>query len=364
VKDTAKSSFLICDLDDSDPRQGHPGAIKIAPRLSAAALIYAARSSSHRKLAEAIQLGEWSQSVRSAEGLSRASKIIADLSLGRSANSIGRYYHALSLNRQGPQASAEANEILIDVADHGPDLFRAKARVAFATKLRNAGDTKAALKIHWEALRIVGSCEHGKLHPLFFAALQLALIKFDEGDFSGASAGFQGLEPLARQVGLEFPALLHIYYNNVAFSLIANGRAEETLRLRQILSASPFRDAYPEWQRTCVDIAHKTRPRRPSFVSISVAESFTGGLETSTVPPRPEASSCAEIILFLLVFKVIRRQLQRVSVRLFSGLPLGRLLLAAREAALSWCRARSQLGLCRWSYLRVHPAYPRPPTSS
>jgi hypothetical protein len=89
MRHTAKSSFLICDLSDCDPRQTHPGAIKVVPRLTAAALVDAARSSSHRKLAEAIQLGEFAQSIRNAEGLSRASQNILNLPLGKAPIRLG-----------------------------------------------------------------------------------------------------------------------------------------------------------------------------------------------------------------------------------------------------------------------------------
>jgi tetratricopeptide (TPR) repeat protein len=106
-----------------------------------------------------VWLGEWAQSVRSAEALSLASQKILSLPLGEAADSIGRYYRALCLNRQGQQAFAEANEILIDVADHAPMLFRAKACVAVATSLYIGGDYKAALEIYAEAARMVGSCE-------------------------------------------------------------------------------------------------------------------------------------------------------------------------------------------------------------
>jgi tetratricopeptide (TPR) repeat protein len=366
MRHTARSSFLIRDLSDCDSRQPHPGAIKIVPRLTAAALVDAARSSSHRKLAEAIQLGEFAQSIRSADGLSRASQNILNLPLGKVADSIGRYYRALTLNRQGPHAFPEANEILIDVADHGPPLFRSKAGVARATNLRNTGDSKAALEIHAEAVQIAGSCEHGTLHPLFFAALQCALIKFDEGDYRGALAAMERLEPLAKQIGLEFPALLHIYYNNLAFSLIANGRVEETSRLSEILLASPFLNAYPEWQKTCADIALKTQPRSRSFVSMSVGKPFTGEPEALTDPVTlPE--SCGESlrraeIFALLLVKVVCQKPRRIPIRLFSGQLLRRPFIAARKCAVSPRIIRAYLQALRWSYLRLYPAYPRPPT--
>jgi hypothetical protein len=364
MRHTAKSSFLIRDLTGCDPRQAHPGVIRVIPHISAAALVNAA-SSSHRKLAESIRLGEKAQAVRSAEGLSRASQDILDLPLGKIADSIGGYYHALFLNRQGPEASAEADNILTDVADHGPLLFRAKACVAMATSLRDAGDSKAALEVYTEAAQIAESCGHGGLHPIFVVAFQHALIKYDHGDFRGALADIEKLEPLASHVGLELPAVLHSYYNNLAAFLIADGRAAEATRFSEVLLSSPFRSAYPEWQRTCADLDRKTRSRPSSFVVIG--KPFTGEPDAVTEGARELPESCGESlrraeIAALLLVKVICQRHRRIQIRLFFGQFLRHLFLAARNCALSPRHFRAYLSPLRWSYLRLHPAYPRPPT--
>jgi hypothetical protein len=282
MRHTARSSFFIRDLTGCDLRQAHPGTIGVASHISAVALADAAISSSHRRLAESIHLGETAQAVRSAEGLYRASQNILGLPLGKVADCIGRYYQALFLNRQGPAALAEADKILTDVADHGPLLFRSKACVAMATNRRFAGDDKAALEIYAEAARIAEHCEHGTLHPLFWAAFQSAVIKNDEGDHRGALADIEKLEPLARQIGLELPAVLHVYCNNLAAALIANGRGEEASRFSRMLLTSPFRTAFPEWRRTCADIAKGTQPSSRSLVLIT--EPFTGEPEALTAP--------------------------------------------------------------------------------
>ena len=361
MRNTAKSSLLICDLADCDQRQTHPGAIEIIPRLTAAALIDAVRSSSHRKLAEAIQLGEFAQSVRSSRGLARASETILNLPLGKAANSIGRYYRALCLNRQGPHALAEADKILIDVADQSLPLFRAKALAALATNLRIEGDDNGALEIQAEAARIARSCENAGAHPMFMAAFQRVLVRYDEGDYASALAGLEKLAPIARQFCLTLPAIRHNYYNTLAVFLTIQGRAAEASRFYNLLLNSPFRSAYPEWQDTCADIAHKTRPRSRSFLSLSVAQPFTGEPEALTQLPAREPFSRAETVFALLVLKVIRRLPRRLPVRLFSGLRLRRLLLAHPGTASSRRRLRAQAGPYRWSYLRVYPAYPRPP---
>jgi tetratricopeptide (TPR) repeat protein len=270
------------------------------------------------------------------------------------------------LNRQGRQAFAEANEILIDVADHGPELLRGKAHVALATNLLIAGDDKAALEMYGEAARIAGSCEHGNLYPVYLTAFQRALIKYNEGDYNGALASIEKLEPLARQVGIELPAVLHSYLNTVAVCLIANARAEEASRFSEVLLTSPFRSAYPEWQNTCNDITLRTRQRSRSFVSMSVGKPFTGEPEALTEGARELPESCGKSprraeIAALLLFKVICQQHRRIPIRFFSGRLLRRLSVAARNRVLSRRHIRAYLRPLRWSYLRLYPAYPRPP---
>jgi hypothetical protein len=114
------------------------------------------------------------------------------------------------------------------------------------------------------------------------AAFQSALIKDDEGDHRGALADIERLEPLARRIGLELPAVLHFYCNNLAVALITNGRAEDATRFSKMLLTSPFRNAYPEWQRTCENIALLTQPPPRSLVLI--AESSTGEPKALTAP--------------------------------------------------------------------------------
>jgi tetratricopeptide (TPR) repeat protein len=440
MRDTAKTTFFIGGLIGCDRRQSHPGAIRVIPHISAAAFVDAATSSSHRKLAESIQLGETAQALLSAEGLSRASQNILDLPLGKVGNCVGRYYLALSLNRQGPEAFPEANRILTDVADHGPLLFRAKARVALATNLFYiASDDKAALEIYVEAARIARLCKHGKLHPAFMAAFQCALIRYADGDYRGALADIEKIEPLARQIGIELPAVLHNYYNGLASALTASGRTEEALRFSQLLLTSPFRNAYPGWQKTCTDLRRRTEP--PSRLLLLIGEPFTGELEAlkasltlardqsavesrqlsvplkdgvgtlpeysreslslagrlrpattvdaqrnprrplvagptaqatagmvfhSTTGVRPAADRTirtVEIAASLLPLKTTPRHQQcwRISDGLFSGRLPSRLHFATRMRGLCPSNTSTRLRPLRWSYHKIHHAYPRPP---
>jgi hypothetical protein len=171
-----------------------------------------------------------------------------DLPLGAKFNAIGRYYQALSINRQGPQAYPEAKKILLEVADRAPDIFRAKARVALGTNTNISGDTETAKLLYADAQRIASPGSHGVLHPTFLIRFQHAFIKASEGDHGRALDDLFNLSPLATLVGQRNPGLLQIYYCNLAMGLIRHGRVGEAEPLCGILAASPLRSLFPEWE--------------------------------------------------------------------------------------------------------------------
>jgi hypothetical protein len=80
------------------------------------------------------------------------------------------------------------------------------------------------------------------------AALHSAMIKHDNGDYRGSLADIGKLGPLATQIGLELPAVLHNYYNSIAVLLAANDKPNEASGFSGVLLTSPFRGEYPEWQ--------------------------------------------------------------------------------------------------------------------
>jgi hypothetical protein len=253
-------------------RQRPGSAVRVSPEFSAAAAIMTtAVSLSHQTLAKLVTLGEKAQQLRSAEGLAHASSQTLDLPLGEDAYWIGRYYQALAINRLGKSHFDEADAILLQVADHGPQLFRAKAHAAIGTNYTLRGDNRTALDLYACATQIARRCEPGGLHTIYTVRFQNAVIEYFEGDSRRALVAFEELMPLALQMGSEFPPVLHHYCNNLAATLGASGRLEEALHFSKVIAGSPFSRAYPEWGATCADLAEKTRTRSRSVVAIPVA---------------------------------------------------------------------------------------------
>jgi tetratricopeptide (TPR) repeat protein len=276
-------------------RQGshclYRGAAGLIPQLSAAAFINAERSRSHELMARYIEIGEQAQAARNGPVLAQVSREILSLNLLDEAESVGMYYAALSLNRRGPAAYPQANRLLREVADHGPQIFRAKARVALGTNLSILGDTKGGLSLYAEAGRVANRCQHGTLRPLFHVQIQRAHIMGAEGNHQGAVACLRSLSGLAHAVGTSTPALLHQYYNNLAWELVSNGEVEEARSLSRVLADSPFLPVYPEYKKTLAALEDSAERGQRPFV-------WVGNSEPALSVP-PDSRSGAEALAAL-----------------------------------------------------------------
>jgi hypothetical protein len=262
MKQEINRNFFISGLTGFELRRYKPGAVKIVPPL-AAALIDKTISAGRRQLASFIELGETAQALRNADALMRAGQGILNLPLPEEASAIGNYYVALSLNRRVPAAYPEANKILIDVADHGPTLFRAKALAALGANSNVTGDRATARSVQADAFRIARDCGPGGTHPICCIQIQSAATRSDEGDYKSALSMLEKLSPYIHSLGKEYMPLVHAYCNNLAVALADNGRNVEAQSLSKMLLASPFLDLHPEWQRTCADLATRVQQESP-----------------------------------------------------------------------------------------------------
>jgi tetratricopeptide (TPR) repeat protein len=269
MRQMTSNNLFIDKLAIPRQRRFHTGVMKALPQISAAIVASASALKRQELIAGYVEVGEQAQAARSGATLAQVGRGILSLNLGRETDSIGVYYAALSLNRLGPSAYGQSNALLSEVADHAPQAFRAKARVAMATNLNILGDAKGALSLYTEAASIANRCQYGASHPLFNVHLQGAIICSADGDHRGSLASLRNMASLAHEVGKQLPALLHLYYNNLAVQLVANGHVEEARRASRILLASPFLSAYPEWQRTIVAVVDaRTHRSRSPFVSV------------------------------------------------------------------------------------------------
>jgi len=266
----AKSNLFISDLQGIVPhRCGSAGPSAGVPLPALIAFIKASVNESRLRLARYAHLGELGWSVRSGPAMQAAAGAIRDLPLGKVSETIGDFYVAQALNRRGPDAYADSNKILEHVVDYGPLVYRTKALAAIATNTRIKSGIAAARPIYAEAARLSARCEDN-LQPTFSLAFQSAAIKHIEGDHSGAAAHFREIEPLARELARTYPAFWPNYCNNMAVTLMANGKLDEAECYIRVIRHSPFAKAYPEWGRTCQEF-DALRAMKPSG-SVAVLE--------------------------------------------------------------------------------------------
>jgi tetratricopeptide (TPR) repeat protein len=293
VMQRVNNNFFINNLVHPGLRSPHGAAIRVVPQLSAAAIVEGTVSASRQLLATYIELGEGAQAQRNADALRLVGDSILEMPLDGAHSLIGRYYQALSINRQGPQAYPKANKLLLEVADNAPAIFRAKARVALGTNAINQGDREAAESLYAEAAEILSSCKHGVLHPAFFIRIQRAFIKVAVGDHDGALEDLNKLLPLAQLVGQQYPALLQIYYNNLALRFIQEGRVSEADSLCRIIGQSPFGNVYPDWKDTCALLESKRQQQAGQAFTIGspfTRRQFSAFLNRPIVMRQPPAN--------------------------------------------------------------------------
>jgi tetratricopeptide (TPR) repeat protein len=288
VKKRVMNNFFISDLDALRLRRPHSAAAKVIPPLTAAAFIDSAILAGHDRLLKYIALGERAHGFRDADALERIGQGILELPLGAQASSVGNYYTALSINRRGPDAYPEANKLLADVVKSAPAAFRAKAMVALGTNLGQRGDRDAARSAFSEARQLAARCGYWGLQPACVIEIQDAVLDYRDGNHRSALGVLRRLSPLIHSISLQYPALLHSYYNNFAIALTKTGQPEEALSLYPVLAASPFLSAYPEWYETCADL--EVRMSRASRSLISVGERLPSTSNLLMLPVRSEAA--------------------------------------------------------------------------
>jgi len=242
------------------------GASPALPALSA--FIMATFAESRSRLDRYAHTAELGWSVRNGALTDALANAMRELPL-REAEWIADYYAAQSLNRQGPGYYGEANKLFERVVDHGSLIFKAKALTALGTNTNVKSGAEAARPIYLEATRLSARCE-GNLQPAFTLAFQSAYIELVEGGQDRALARLQMLEPMAHELARVYPASALFYFNNLAATLMANGRLDEAEPYINLIRHSPFARAYPEWGRTCQEF-DALRALKPSG-SVAVLE--------------------------------------------------------------------------------------------
>lgn len=220
-------------------------------------------------------LAERAQALRQTDKLERISRLLAGMGLTPEHEAAGQYYQALCINgfgRGDVENLEQSAHLLARMAD-GPAPYRAKAMLSLGTTFVRMGDNQLALSLYREAARFLSRT--GRYDPYAGIGIQrmVAVISSKDGNHRGALALLENLFQLAYQTRLSHPYIYHDYLNSLAVELCEVGRLEEAWNLSEIVIASPFLAAYPEWPETHDEIALKGR--RPSSSTITFSRKFS-----------------------------------------------------------------------------------------
>ncbi|HXG67233.1 MAG TPA: hypothetical protein VNO70_19175, partial [Blastocatellia bacterium] len=105
-------------------------------------------------------------------------------------------------------------------------------------------------------------------YTLISTQKMIAVCKGLDGDHHGALKILENLFPIANSVRWPQPQIYFDYLNSCAVELAEVGRLEEARRFSQIVLASPFSPAYPEWGETLAEITEKARRASRSVVAV------------------------------------------------------------------------------------------------
>ena len=173
---------------------------------------------------------------------------------------IGQYYTALGVCRNGTGSIDLAQNILESLACVGPTKYRAKSLLLLSAISQVRGNIENAFKFYEETVKveILGSAT-------ILAIKGIAVLKSREGYHKHALKDLERFYQIARYAS---PHVYFDYLNSLAVELLEVGRLEEARNISNIVLASPYINAYPEWHETREDIERKGYSSR-SFVAIT-----------------------------------------------------------------------------------------------
>jgi tetratricopeptide (TPR) repeat protein len=209
--------------------------------------------------------------LRQLDTVWEASQMLLALPVSEQLKQVGTYYQAKCLRHKG-QVN-EACAMLERVADKAPLRYRARAVQLLAMTRHAQSDFDSALPLYYEACDIAASNEWCDPLTTITASQNIAVLKSMNSDHRAALADLEKLFPLVRAI--PEPYKYYHYLNSLAVELGEVGRIEEAQNISNIVLASPYAFAYPEWRETEQDLALRGYKSRSS---VRVIQTFPGNL--------------------------------------------------------------------------------------
>jgi tetratricopeptide (TPR) repeat protein len=220
-----------------------------------------------------IREAEMAQAFRQIDRLEQLGSLLSHLPL-KEYHIIGQYYLGWSQYRKGENAQPIFEKVV-----EQSRTYKTKGLISLGALMFGNKDFGSAIKCYTEALRNDNS-------PAVFIpiARTIAVIKATEGNHKQALKDLESIFHLARFTD---PKSYYDYLNSYAVELAESGRIEEATNVSNIVLASTYAFAYPEWRETGREIALRGYKSRSV---VSVDQPFSE-LENVIKLPIPEYKS-------------------------------------------------------------------------
>lgn len=201
-----------------------------------------------------IMLAEHAHAFREMEALGHVSQMLVSLPLPHQYKAVGRYYQALCIQRFG-RGDVERPVSLLELAvENAPPKYRVRAMISLSANAFYKRDYESTVCLCDEASRLASRNDLCDPYATLHIQRMFALINSEDGNHCGSVALLENLFPLARTISRWHPHVYYDYMNSLAVELCEVGRLEEAKNVSQIVLASPFAPAYPEWRETSNEI--------------------------------------------------------------------------------------------------------------
>jgi hypothetical protein len=155
------------------------------------------------------------------------------------------------------------------VVDQATPMYKARAIIALGSMDVACGDIRSAMPLYVKAACGVGRAREFDPLAAYYIQSSMAIVRSIDGNHNDALSDLEEMFPLARAVGMSYPALYYNHLNSFAVELLEAGRIIEAQNVSKIILASPYVGAYPEYRETSIDIALRARTASRSVVSFA-----------------------------------------------------------------------------------------------
>ena len=273
MQPTANNNLVLTDFSSFGPLADLPKTVSSGgfyQRIASQLIGVVHKEQFFRELGDRlVVLAEHSHVFRQTEILEQVSEALFGLPLPREYEVVGRYYQALCVQRFGHGNVERAARLLEYVAENAPLRYRLRALVSLGANSTHKGDYRSAFSFYRDAGLFASRERLYDPHALLVSPKDVAVIYSLEGNHRDAMLLLQNLSPLANTVRSSQPHVYYDYMNSFAVELGEVGRLEEAKNVSQIVLASPFAPAYPEWRETQDEIELKGRRASRSVVAFA-----------------------------------------------------------------------------------------------